>query len=581
MPPSPPVAGAPARFARPRRARAARRAPAAAAAPRVEAPAAPPSWRALALAGLAVLLFYGAIRLLAPQPWSYDEYYHLGVARELRAHFPLRGFPWTPFSILADHYADKELLFHLVLMPLAGLPLAAAGSLGAILGQLFVIAAFAWTLRRLCVPHAPWLVLGLAALGSMFAYRLDMCRPHTWMVGFTLLFFGLLAGGADRRSGGPAQATGSDAGARTQEPSRAERTSDRAVPAWVVFVAAALFGLTHTAGWVAIPVAAAWALAGLATPRLEGDRRILWRAIALAAGGWLAGQLVHPNFPENFRLVYLVNVIVPLQATGAGGAGSAASGALAAMIGEELTPPGLSLLAEQWPAFLAPALAFWLLLSERRLRTRASLAAAALALAFLLAGTLLFRRLLEVGAPLGLLALALALREQRQRGLRPFLPGWGAFAAALALLIGGLWTWTTVRARGTGEVSPPLAMARFLGEHGRQGERVFTVQWADSAPLFYCAPQLQSLVALDPTFFYLRDPALFTTYVDVAFGRDPDPVGTIMRRFGARYVTYWRAPAFAGLGARLERDPRAKRLYLDLDYAVLELQPGAAAAAVK
>ena len=66
-------------------------------------------------------------------------------------------------------------------------------------------------------------------------------------------------------------------------------------------------------------------------------------------------------------------------------------------------------------------------------------------------------------------------------------------------------------------------MAAWLGEHGAAGERVFTAQWADSAPLFYFAPQLQSLVALDPTAFYLKDPQLFAAYVNVVSGQDPDP----------------------------------------------------------
>src|SRR5262245_55593633 len=79
--------------------------------------AAPASSRAalarLALAGLAALLFLSSARLGSPRPWSYDEYYHLGVAREMTHHFPLRSFPWTPYSVLADHFADKDFLFHM------------------------------------------------------------------------------------------------------------------------------------------------------------------------------------------------------------------------------------------------------------------------------------------------------------------------------------------------------------------------------------------------------------------------------------------------------------------------------------
>ena len=61
-------------------------------------------------------------------------------------------------------------------------------------------------------------------------------------------------------------------------------------------------------------------------------------------------------------------------------------------------------------------------------------------------------------------------------------------------------------------------MSSFGGDpaRGGEGERVFTAQWGDSAPLFYFAPQLESLVVLDPTFFLAKDPELFETYVTSA-----------------------------------------------------------------
>jgi hypothetical protein len=113
-------------------------------------------------------------------------------------------------------------------------------------------------------------------------------------------------------------------------------------------------------------------------------------------------------------------------------------------------------------------------------------------------------------------------------------------------------------------------MAAWLGEHGTKGERVFTAQWGDSAPLFYFAPQLQSLVALDPTAFYLKDPRLFDTYVNVVSGQDPDPARTIRERFGARWVTI--PPAlYPRLLARISHSPGAQALYADANYLVVDL----------
>jgi hypothetical protein len=512
---------------------------------RTAAPAAPvetrPQWRhapaaALGAAALAVLAFFVSLRLRGPQPWSYDEYYHLGLAREMGSDFRIESFRWTPFSIFFDHFADKEPLFHVLLMPFARLPLEQAGLLGTLLGQIFIVGAFALILWRLRVPYAPLFLLALTALGPMFAFRAEMCRPHIWLIGFSLLVLGLLAMNVSWK---------------------------------VLLPVCALFGLAHTGGWIAIPFAAVWAVAGFLS-RVPGERRLEWRLPAAAAGGWLLGQLVHPNVPENFRLFWIVNFVIPYQSTAGGEA-------LRSQIGNELTPPEAAILVEQFPSFVAPVLVLGLLLFGRHLRTRASLTAAVFALAFLGIGSLFLRRFFELGAPLSVLALALVLREHAAADLRR-LPRrrsslWPAVAAA-AILLGALWTWTRVSAYGFGTASPPREVAEWFGTRGRPGERVFTAQWADSAPLFYAAPQLQSLVVLDPTFFLAKDPKLFELYVQIVQGRHPDPARAIRERFGARWVTIWKQPIYEGLANQLARSPGALIPYNGQDYLVFDLRTG-------
>ena len=540
--------------------------------------------------------------MAAPAPWSYDEYYHLGMARELRSHFPLRSFPWTPFSLVSEHFADGVPLFHLALMPFAGWPLERAGLAGVLLGQIFVLTCLGVALWRLRVPRAWAFMLGMATLGSLFAMRFDMCRPQLLLVGFSLLFLGLLVSGARP---------------------------------WALAIVAAVFGLAHAGGWIVIFYTAVWEVAGLLMPALSGTargasggttskpgptgkfgqtgkpgprlrspattstkalsaktalasqsaapdqgasrppsgfRRLSWRLLLWVAAGWLAGQLIHPNFPYNLRLMALANLVVPFEASPAG------NEALRTQIGEELAPPGLGLLAEQWTIFLAPLVVAVLLLRERRLRTRATLTTALVALAFLLLGSVMLRRMLEVGAPLAILALAALAAERRRLG--PGGPGgpsggllgsWTAWAAAGTLVVGSLWTAQTVRVYGFGNASAPQEMARWLGEHGNPGERVFTAQWADSAPLFYSAPRLQSLVALDPTLFFAKDPRLFQLYVDIVQGRQPDAARLIRQRLGARWVTLWQAPVYERFAEQLVATPGVRLVYRDPYYVIADL----------
>ncbi|HEX3554054.1 MAG TPA: hypothetical protein VIA62_12580 [Thermoanaerobaculia bacterium] len=484
----------------------------------------------LILASVAVAGMLFALRARAPLPWSYDEYYHLGLAREMRSGLRIESFRWTPFSILFDRFVDSTPLFHILLMPFATLPLSTAGMIGVLLGQVFLVGSFAWALWSLRVPRPWWLVLALPALGTLFVQRLEMLRPQVWLIGFTMLVVALLA---ERR--------------------------------WkALFVVCALFGLTHTGGWIAIPFAVLWSLSGVAIREAPEGRRIPWQPVAAAAAGWLLGQLVHPEVPANFRLFLISNFVVPFQSTGAGDA------ALRSQLGMEMSPPEWSVLAEQWPAFMAPAIVLFSLLFQPRLRSRATLTAGLVSLAFLAAGSLAARRFFELGAPLALLALALVLRERREKGFPPLLPEWWRLAAAAALLFGELWTVGALRGYGYGVASPPLEMARWLGEHGKAGERVFTVQWADSSPLLYAAPQLQSLVALDPTVFYMKDPKLFQTYVEIVSGHHPDPARAIRQQFGARWAT---VPYnfYAQVASQLAKSPGVQLVYGDRDYAVMDL----------
>jgi hypothetical protein len=483
----------------------------------------------LILASVAVVAVFFAIRALAPQPWSYDEYYHLGLAREMRSGLRITSFRWAPFSILFDQFVDSTPLFHLLLMPFATLPLPTAGMIGVLLGQIFLVGSFAWALWSLRVPRPWWFVLALPALGTLFVQRVEMLRPQVWLIGFTVLVVSLLA---ERR--------------------------------WkTLFVVCALFGLTHTGGWIAIPLAILWSLSGLAVRDEPDGRRVPWQPMVAAAGGWLLGQLVHPEVPANFRLFLISNFVVPFQSTAAGDA------ALRSQLGIEMSRPEMSILAEQWPVLIAAAIVLFALVFEPRLRSRATLTAGLAALAFLAAGSLAARRFLELGAPLSLLALALVIRERREKG-SPWLPEWGRLTAAILILVASVWTIGSLRADGYGVTSPPLPMARWLGEHGKPGERVFTVQWADSSPLLYSAPQLQSLVALDPTAFYLKDPKLFQTYVEITAGRNPDPARAIRQQFGARWVTvpYNFYPQVA---SQLAKTPGVQLVYGDRDYAVMDL----------
>ena len=136
---------------------------------------------------LALAAVAGVLQAYVTVPFDADTSYHVAVGRLIREHGILKSFPWTPFSWLADHYADKELLFHHLLVPVAGLSWTTAAKLvGFLVGT-----ALLWTLfgilRAERVPWAGvWTLLPLAASGY-FVQRLALVRPHVLAVALALL----------------------------------------------------------------------------------------------------------------------------------------------------------------------------------------------------------------------------------------------------------------------------------------------------------------------------------------------------------------------------------------------------------
>jgi hypothetical protein len=480
------------------------------------------------LAAAAVAIgYFTLLRLLAPNPWDYDEYFHVGLARELHNGMP-ESFRWTPFSLAYEHFADKELLFHILLMPFSGLPIEQAALAGALLGQVLVIGVFAWVLWRLRVAYAPLYLLALTAMGTTFVTRMAMCRPHFGEIGFSILFLALLILEA---------------------------------PPLALGVVAAVFGLFHASGWLPIAFATLWLLAARFDPAAVTRRR--WWNVAAAAVGWIAGQCLHPAFPHNLRLLWIQNVTVLSKA-------STGEQALRSQIGSELLPMEGRLVPDQWPTLLVAAVLVYLLVTRPGWRRPQVLLIAGLGLLALLAGLFLWLRFFELAAPLTLLAIALGSTlpggPARQKMARTTLAGIVAL-----ILVANVFTFKRLRDYNVGQYALPRAMAQWLAANGKPGERVFTANWADSEPLFYYAPQLQSLVALDPTFFLIADPERFRLYANLVRGREAQPARAIRERFGARWVTVWKVPAYKSFATELVRSGQASIAFADPFYLVLDL----------
>ncbi len=447
-----------------------------------------------------------------------DSYYHLAVARAYAEHGLSYRPDWPRFSIMHDGFGDKELLFHVLLIPFARLAdptrggVIALALLGALIAAVLAHHAMAaigrWGLA------IPLLVFGSAADFMLRAIRL---RPELLSLLFILIAIPL----ASRR-----------------------RSALLAVVAFL-----------YTLGYTAFQ-----AFLGLCllffVYTLWVERRAEWRIAVYPAIGVALGLLLHPQFPANVRvwLVQNVGFFVRNETVD---------------LGPEILPrttrdtlllnlgwwAGLVVLWRSRSPIAAPS-------DDRRLCDFTALAAAAFGLLYLL-----MYRFVIYAVPLATLAL---LRCMQAAGEAPGrftrLPGRGRVPFALVFSL-CLLSAAPLTRLGLGGMQAAMsrvwrpdmrgdweAFARAMPE----GAKV-AAPWAATEAFVFWAPRAAYLNVLDPLFMAARDAATYRLYLDLFEGREPDIPLLATARFESEFYADDGQYPFAK--ARLALDPRVAHLH--------------------
>jgi hypothetical protein len=464
-----------------------------------------------------------AIHFHAPTPYDADTSYHAAVGFLIREHGILRAFPWTPFSWLADHYADKELLFHLLYVPLGGLGWITASQLVGTLGSATVLLTLYLVLRAERVPLAGAWALLPAVASAIFFFRLALVRPHLFSIALALAALWAASRG-------------------------------RLV---ILALVSAIYPWAYVAWQLPVVLAAVAEVA-----RVAAGERLRWRPIAVAAGAVALGIALHPNAVNLVRFNWIVLEDVLLR--------NAWGRSAAVELGTELLP----LPAAEWARLMLATIALLavaLVLAWRgRRATSVPLAFALAAVAF---GALTLRsaKFADYFAPFSAAALALSAGPLRRGRLVL-----GGALAAGALYAGPV---TLETYRGLGEHAddlPPVLAASFRAQVP-PGAQVFTCEMAYTGKLLLALPDRRFVVALDPTLFQVKDPELYRLWMEIPRQAPPDSAALIRSRFGARYVLCtgdderWNR-----LFRRLMSSPGARVLHLDALWMLVDLGAGTA-----
>jgi len=450
-------------------------------------------------------------------PWDADTSYHVAVAHLIREHGILHAFPWTPFSWLADHYADKELLFHLLLAPFAGLDwIACAKIVGALLGAATLFASYL-ILRSEGVRAAGfWALLPLTA-SLVYAFRFILVRPHVTSIALALL---VLFAAVRRRY-------------------------------VLLAVTAALYPWAYVGWYLAVVLTLVAECA-----RLAAGERASWRPLAVVAVALAGGIALHPNALNLLRLSWLVDVKLLI--------GTAWAGRSGLELGEEFR----HFTFYEWWRYLGASvlatLAALVIAWRHRRKDAGGLAFSASALAF---GSLslLTARFAEYFVPFAVLSLALASRHLRWRLFT------AAVATALVLYSAAplydLWQGSRER-----EELIPSELALRLQEEIPPGAQVFTCGWLTTGTMMLAMPERKFMVALDPTFFLVKDPALYELWFHIPRQPPQDVANVIRSSFGARYVMCLRERRFGEFFDRLESGPGVRTILSSRFWNVYELR---------
>jgi hypothetical protein len=111
--------------------------------------------------------------------------------------------------------------------------------------------------------------------------------------------------------------------------------------------------------------------------------------------------------------------------------------------------------------------------------------------------------------------------------------------------------------------------ADWMRENLPEETLVFHTMWSDFPELFYRAPKLYYMVALDPVFMFEYDPRLWRLWDSISDGLQVAPVPRICKEFGAHIVLLRRTND--DFERQLKADANARRIFLNEGVSIYRL----------
>ncbi|KKQ57663.1 MAG: hypothetical protein US74_C0002G0022 [Parcubacteria group bacterium GW2011_GWA2_38_13] len=451
-----------------------------------------------------------------------DSFYHTKIAVLMRDQGIIKSFPYLPYTILNENFADHHLLYHIALVPFVMfLPPLYGVKFATLIFASLTIVVFYWFLKKIGVRGA-WFFTAILMVDSSFVFRINLAKAQALAISMFFIVYYLIV---------------------------------KKKLLHIFFFS--FFYVWLYGGWPLILVLAFIDILSRAPEifeksilsrhyyihknTLKEKIRSDFKLIAVVAGGLVSGIIINPYFPKN--LIFYWNQIVKIavvnykSAIGVGGEWSAYKPL------ELITNSSVALI------LLIIAGTFFIMNFKRKNALTMNLFLS-MVVFFILA--MKSRRNLEYFVPLVIAFSSVALTSFLEyydvktflKDVKIFLREQKFFLIALiipALMIPYIITrdyFSMMNFYENGiEFDKYEAPMEWLRENSAAGTIVFHSDWDEFPMLFYYNSNNYYIVGLDTRFMYAKNPELYTKWDAITTAKEKENIYPIIKNdFKAKYV---------------------------------------------
>ncbi|RKY41396.1 MAG: hypothetical protein DRP81_08460 [Candidatus Omnitrophota bacterium] len=446
-----------------------------------------------------------------------DGYLHIRMAEFIKKYGLYYKFHWTRYSVFFNNFSDKDLLFHILLIPFTCFKNIFWGAkLASAIFYSFLLMVVYFFLKRYSKKEFTFLFLIMFFFSYKFIIALCRPRPFPLVIIITIISIHLLI-------------------------------QKRYILASILTY---VYSLTH----VSFPYMIGYALL-IELVRFFHNKEISLRNLGGVSLGILFGFFFHPYFPNNLLIFYLNGILVPFYA--------AKTGVLE--LGAEFFPLHSREFLLSYPFF---TLGMFFILGTLLFRnTKTSFTTKSLFAITIIyyLGSFLSRRYLIHGWPVFILFFSSYNKDLFKEGSKKTEKIFVGFLLIILVLFSFTQFPELKKRIKYSELRNKHYenMAYFMRRYFPKGALVFHSNWSDSQYFIGLNPNNDYFVTLDPVYMYYYDKDKYKLYRELSFGKTSDPYFILKNVFGA-YYGYAGKDYFMGLVNQIKKDERFEIIKEDI-----------------